>query len=109
MQIDPTPGSLVPCGLVKQDFLIFLFPVREHYVDFGPTLANEKLEARHDVIVSTETLRGWMIEDGIWTLRSRRRRIHQPRARRECFGEMKMIVGTSMMIRPAQRKWVLLQ
>ena len=78
-------------------------------MDFGPTLANEKLEAHHDVIVSTETLRGWMIEDGIWTLRSRRRRIHQPRARRECFGEMKMIVGTSMMIRPAQRKWVLLQ
>ena len=54
--------------------LQFLFLVREHYVDFGPTLANEKLEAHHDVIVSTETLRGLMIEDGIWTLRSRRRR-----------------------------------
>ena len=36
--------------------------VREHYADFGPTLAAEKLEDRHDLRVSRETLRSWMIQ-----------------------------------------------
>ena len=34
--------------------------VREHYADFGPTLAAAKLAERHDLQVSRETLRGWM-------------------------------------------------
>src|SRR4051794_29322298 len=34
--------------------------VRQHYADFGPTLAAEKLADRHDVRVSRETLRSWM-------------------------------------------------
>ena len=31
--------------------------VREHYIDFGPTLAAEKLAANHGLVVSRETLR----------------------------------------------------
>jgi hypothetical protein len=34
--------------------------VRETYSDFGPTLAAEKLAARHGLKVSAETLRKWM-------------------------------------------------
>ena len=34
--------------------------VRERYVDFGPTLAAEKLAELHGCAVSRETLRGWM-------------------------------------------------
>jgi transposase-like protein len=34
--------------------------VRQLYADFGPTLAAEKLEERHDLKVSRETLRNWM-------------------------------------------------
>ena len=40
--------------------------VREHYADCGPTLAAEKLEDRHDLRVSRETLRSWMIQAGVW-------------------------------------------
>ena len=47
--------------------------VREHYSDFGPTLAAEYLVARHDITVSRETLRTWMVADGIWTTRAARR------------------------------------
>jgi transposase len=47
--------------------------VREHYRDFGPTLAAEKLAERHDLRVSRETLRTWMIQAGIWLPRR-----HQP-------------------------------
>lgn len=69
--------------------------IREHYVDFGPTLAREKLIERHQLAVSKETLRKWMTEAGIWTSRrERKRRLHQPRGRRDCLGEMVQIDGS---------------
>jgi transposase len=58
--------------------------VRERYHDFGPTLAAEKLAEHHDLRVSHETLRQWMIQDGLWLTRpERKKRIHQPRQRRD--------------------------
>lgn len=52
--------------------------LHENYSDFGPTLAAEKLRERHDIIVSTETLRKWMIADGLWVPYVRRKpRIYQ--------------------------------
>ena len=41
--------------------------IKENYVDFGPTLAAEKLAEHHGFKVSRETLRKWMVEDGLWT------------------------------------------
>ena len=68
--------------------------IREQYWDFGPTLAAEKLREVHEIAVSRETLRLWMIEAGIWADRKqRRRRVHQPRHRRECVGELVQIDG----------------
>lgn len=69
--------------------------VREHYSDFGPTLAAEKLSARHGLRVGIETLRQWMIADGLWI--DRRHRLpspHQPRRRRDCLGELVQIDGS---------------
>lgn len=37
--------------------------VRLHYADFGPTLASEKLQERHGLTLSKETLRLWMIAE----------------------------------------------
>lgn len=68
--------------------------VRETYVDFGPTFAAEKLEEDHGLKVSRETLRKWMQEDGIWLSRKQRRTFHQPRLRRECYGELIQIDGS---------------
>lgn len=69
--------------------------VREHYPDFGPTLACEKLRERHAVQVSKETLRRLMIEAGLWTPRSTQRvPLHQPRERRACLGELVQIDGS---------------
>src|SRR3979409_803944 len=62
--------------------------------DFGPTLAAEKLGERHDVCVSRETLRGWMRQAGIWLPRGERKRIQQPRHRREHLGELIQIDGS---------------
>jgi hypothetical protein len=66
--------------------------VRERYADFGPTLAAEKLTELHGFGISRETLRCWMIEDGLWVDRRHRLpSVHQPRNRRECVGELVQI------------------
>lgn len=68
--------------------------VRQNYADFGPTLAAEKLAERHGLRVSKETLRKWMLEDGLWLDRRRRRkRAYQPRYRRDCVGELIQVDG----------------
>ncbi len=68
--------------------------VQSRYADFGPTLASEKLDEQHGVVVSVETLRRWMIEVEIWIPRSQRtRRVHQPRHRRSCKGSLIQIDG----------------
>jgi hypothetical protein len=68
--------------------------VRERYADFGPKLAHEKLVEVHGIRVGRETLRGWLSEAGIWLPRAvRTLRVHQPRHRRQCLGELVQIDG----------------
>lgn len=68
--------------------------VRERYADFGPTLATEKLAERDGLRVSRETVRSWMVDAGLWLSRKQRRTFHQPRLRREAYGELVQIDGS---------------
>ncbi len=69
--------------------------VRERYVDFGPTFACEKLVEAHGLRLSAETLRQWMMSDGLWCAKARRTvRTHPSRPRRECFGDLIQIDGS---------------
>lgn len=69
--------------------------LREKYSDFGPTLATEKLSERHQIMISTETVRHWMIADGLWVPHARRKaRVYQPRYRSDCLGELIQIDGS---------------
>jgi Helix-turn-helix domain len=69
--------------------------VREHYADFGPTLAREKLQERHGLTIGKETLRGLMSEAGLWLPRAARRKdLQQPRARRRSYGELIQLDGS---------------
>ena len=68
--------------------------VRRAYADFGPTLAAEMLAEKHALTVSRETLRGWMLDAGLWRSRQQRRQLHQPRLRREALGELVQIDGS---------------
>ncbi len=68
--------------------------VRSKYADFGPTLATELLLEKHAIKVGRETLRRWMVADGLWLSRKQRRSFHQPRLRRECYGELIQIDGS---------------
>ncbi|UWU30361.1 ISNCY family transposase (plasmid) [Rhizobium sp. WSM1274] len=75
-----------------RDYAVTL--VRECYADFGPTLAAEKLAELDGLTVSRETLRQWMTEAGLWLSRKQRRTFHQPRLRREAYGELVQIDGS---------------
>ena len=67
-----------------------------NYYDFGPKFAAEKLFEKHGIKVSKETLRKWMIDWGLWTAkRHKEAKIHPQRERRQCFGELIQIDGSS--------------
>ncbi len=69
--------------------------VRDKYPDFGPTFACEKLREVHGLALSAETLRKWMVEEGLWRERRRKiARIYQRRQRRPCYGELIQIDGS---------------
>lgn len=62
--------------------------LRTRYAGFGPTLACEQLKERDGLCVSRETVRQWMVEEGLWTVRSTRVHHRAWRERRACFGEL---------------------
>ncbi|BDB24309.1 transposase [Cupriavidus sp. TA19] len=69
--------------------------IRDSYADFGPTLAAEKLRERHGINLATETVRRIMIDAGFWIPRKLRPpKVHQPRNRRACLGELVQIDGS---------------
>lgn len=63
--------------------------MKEKYWDFGPTLAVEKLEKNDGIKLSNETLRQWLIKEGIWkSKRKKEIKVYQRRVRRSRFGEL---------------------
>lgn len=69
--------------------------IRDTYADFGPTLAYEKLRERHGIDLAKETVRRIMIDAGFWVPRKLRPpKVHQPRHRRACLGELIQIDGS---------------
>jgi transposase len=72
-----------------------LILIRDRYADFGPTLACEKLRECHGLTLSKETVRHLMTAAGLWIPRKQRPpKIHQPRNRRSCLGELIQIDGS---------------
>ena len=62
--------------------------VRRRYPDFGRRWLARSWPRAQGLRLSDETLRQWMIADGLWKPRSRRAvRIHQSRPRRDCVGD----------------------
>lgn len=66
----------------------------QQYGDFGPTLAAEKLAERHGITISDETLRGWLLENGVEHFRRRKRPHRAWRERRAHVGELIQLDGS---------------
>ena len=61
---------------------------------FGPTLAAEHLASEDGVEVNAETLRLWLLEEGLWS-RARKQRAHRSqRERKVHFGELVQLDGS---------------
>lgn len=59
------------------------------YRGLGPTLAAEYLAKKHDIAVSRETVRQWMMGVKLWRARKQRvEKIHEWRPRRSRYGEL---------------------
>ena len=67
---------------------------QEHYADFGPTLACEKLASEHGLVLSPNTLTGLLKERGLWERRRRRGKHRRRRERRASFGSMVQMDGS---------------
>lgn len=61
---------------------------------FGPTLAAEHLESDDGLQVNTETLRLWMLREGLWSRMRERKPYRSRRERREHFGELVQLDGS---------------
>jgi transposase len=69
--------------------------LHSRYVDFGPTLTQEKLFEENKIQISVWSVRKIMIEEGIWkTKKIQKIEVHQMRERRACFGELIQIDGS---------------
>lgn len=86
------PGNHQYCSILKSQVLEL---IQTHYHDFGPTLISEKLSEHHNITLSNETIRQWMIANNLWTPKQKKRRkVYQPRARRDCLGELIQLDGS---------------
>lgn len=69
--------------------------IRKRYIDFGPSFASEKLLENEGLKINKETLRQWMMSDGVWRGKVRKSApLHQSRQRRPSFGELVQIDGS---------------
>jgi hypothetical protein len=61
---------------------------------FGPTLAAEHLQSDDGLTVDHETLRRWMLAEGLWSRERKRKQHRRRRERKEHFGELVQMDGS---------------
>ena len=61
---------------------------------FGPTLAAEHLEREDGLRIDAETLRRWMLWEGLWSRKRKRKAYRKRRERRRHFGELVQMDGS---------------
>jgi len=67
---------------------------KQKYEDFGPTLASEKLFENEKIRISKETVRQWMMEEGLWIVKRKRRKHRRWRERKPYYGQMTQMDGS---------------
>lgn len=67
---------------------------RKDYYDFGPTFACEKLFEINGIKISDETLRNWLVAEGLWQKRRKGRKHRRWRERKHHFGQMIQMDGS---------------
>lgn len=69
--------------------------LHQHYPDFKPGFASEKLDKVHNIRYDPKTIRKIMIEEELWKPKRKKKvDYHSWRQRRSCFGEMLQYDGS---------------
>jgi hypothetical protein len=92
--------------LAMRDQVLSLY--RERYYDFGPKLATEYLAREHQLAVGVETLRRWLIREGLWQVKRKRSLHRRWRERKACRGEMLQMDGSHHDWFEGRRDWACL-
>lgn len=79
-----------PAAERKQAMMLY----GKHYSDFGPLLASEHLATDHGIVIDHETLRRWLVSDGVWEPRRRRKAHRAARERRPRRGDLVQMDGS---------------
>lgn len=66
---------------------------QERYLGFGPTFASEKL-SEDGYAINHETLRKWLVAEGLWHQHRKHHDRHLYREPKKCFGELLQIDGS---------------
>jgi len=75
-------------GLVREDYS------GDEATRFGPTLAAEHLRQDHGIELHAETLRLWMLEEGLWSRQRKRKPYRRRREPKAHFGELVQLDGS---------------
>jgi hypothetical protein len=78
--------------LEEQEAVLELYAKR--YPDFGPVLASEHLKTDDHIEVDHETLRRWLLANGLWEQRRNRAQHRKARERRGRWGELVQMDGS---------------
>lgn len=63
--------------------------VKDFYFGYPPKFTRDKLEEVHGIAIPCQTLRNWLIDEGLWEVKKcKKKKLHLPRNRREHFGEL---------------------
>jgi len=69
--------------------------IRKEYKDFKPLFASEKLEERQGIKLNSQTVRRWMIQEGLWRKRNQKKVTYRSwRPRKDYFGELQQFDGS---------------
>src|SRR3972149_537035 len=71
-----------------------IYQKRYYNLGFGPTLASEELLEGYGYKVDHETLRRWLIKEGLWQKKRKRPKHRKWRPRKEHFGELVQMDGS---------------
>ncbi len=72
-----------------------LTTIKEKYLDFKPGFATEKLQETQQIPMTSQTIRIWMTEEGLWKPRKQKQSTYRSwRSRKEYFGEMQQFDGS---------------
>jgi transposase len=61
---------------------------------FGPTLAAEHLAEEDGIVLDHDTVRRWMLQEGLWSRQRKRKKHCQRRERKAHFGELVQLDGS---------------